>query len=200
MEAEQVEALGVLHSLRSKKKLSAQKRQETHFQGNKGKETWIEGYADRETAVGRQRVQDTEIVIMQHQEHIINVEKPRSTITKPETTFEEVLNATWDSWSNLASSNVEEEGEDEDDDEEDTEVDKQTKDDEPGWVMGTMSKTVQQPVESFLQQQMRLDDLTQPGGGDVADNFRERDMKCRTTQLKVPAVVKPQTDTTAATP
>jgi len=47
---------------------------------------------------------------------------------------------------------------------------------------------------------MKLDELTQLGWGDAADYFRERDMKTMPTELKVPAVVKPQTGTTAATP
>ena len=47
---------------------------------------------------------------------------------------------------------------------------------------------------------MKLDDLTQPGKADAANYFRERDMKDGTTGLRVPAVVKPQMDTTAATP
>ena len=55
-------------------------------------------------------------------------------------------------------------------------------------------------MESFRQKQMRLDELTNPGWGDTADYFRERDMKYRTTESKIPAVVTPQTDTTAATP
>jgi len=48
--------------------------------------------------------------------------------------------------------------------------------------------------------QLRLDELMQLGWGEAAHYFRERDMKYETTELKVPAVVKPQTDTTAATP
>jgi len=47
---------------------------------------------------------------------------------------------------------------------------------------------------------MKLDELTQQGWGDGANYLRERDMKYGTTELKVPAVVKPQIDTTAATP
>ena len=49
--------------------------------------------------------------------------------------------------------------------------------------MGTISKTVQHYMESFRQKQMRLDELTQPGWGDAANDFRERDMKYRTTEL-----------------
>jgi len=53
-----------------------------------------------------------------------------------------MLNPIGDSLSDLASSEDEEDGEDEDDDEEDTELGKLSKDDEPGWVMGTITKTV----------------------------------------------------------
>jgi len=38
----------------------------------------------------------------------------------------------------------------------------------------------------------------QPGWWDVTDCFREKDLKDGTTELKVPAVVKPQTEMTAA--
>jgi len=119
---------------------------------------------------------------------------------KPETMFEHMLNAIRDSLSDLASSKDEEDGEDKDDDEDDTELGKLSEDDEPGWVMATISKTVQHRMESFRQKQMRLDELTQPGWGHMADYFDERDMKYGTTELKVPAVGKPQTDMTAATP
>jgi len=111
-----------------------------------------------------------------------------------------MLNAIGDSLSDLASSKDEEDREDEDDDEEDTWHGKLSEDDEPGWVMGTISKMVQHRMESFRQKQMRVDELTQPGWENAADYFRERDMKYGTTELKVPAVGKPQTDSTVATP
>jgi len=66
--------------------------------------------------------------------------------------------------------------------------------------MGTISKTVQHHMENFRQKQMRLDKLIQLGWGDMDDYCRERDMKYGTTELNVPAVRKPQTDSTAATP
>jgi len=53
-----------------------------------------------------------------------------------------MLNAIGDSLSNLESSDDAEDGDDEDDDEKDTELGKRSKDDEPGWVMGTITKTV----------------------------------------------------------
>jgi hypothetical protein len=123
-----------------------------------------------------------------------------ATAGKPETTFEEMLNAIGDSLSDLASSDDEQDGEDEEDDEEDSELGKLSDDDEPGWVMGTITKTVQHRRESIRQEQMRLDKLTQPGWGDAANYFHERDMRYGTAELKVPAGIKPQIDTTAATP
>jgi hypothetical protein len=131
---------------------------------------------------------------------MVNVEKGRLTTTKCEITFEEMLNAIGDTLSDLSSSEDEEDGEDEDDDEEDTGHGKLSNDDEPGWVMGTISKTVQHRMESFRQTQLRLDELRKLGWADTSDCFRERDMKYRTTELKVPAVGKPQADSTAATP
>ena len=66
--------------------------------------------------------------------------------------------------------------------------------------MGTISNTVQLRMENFRQAQMRCDELTQRGWGDAADNFCERDMQYRMTQLAVSAVVMPETGTTAVTP
>jgi len=200
LEAERVGALGALRSLRSKKNLEAEKRQETHFFSNDEKEKWIKDYVERETAVARNRVQDAETAIMQELNDMTTAENMRAITGKPETTFQEMLNAIGDSLSDLANSDEEQDGEDEEYDEDDTELSKLSDDDEPGWVMGTISKTVQYRLESFRQKQMKLDELTQPGWGDAANYFRERDMNYGTTKLKVPAVVKPQIDTTAATP
>jgi hypothetical protein len=51
LEAEPVRALEALRSIQSKKRLAAEKRQETHFLNNEEKEKWIEDYVERETAV-----------------------------------------------------------------------------------------------------------------------------------------------------
>ena len=197
--AQWVRALGALRSLQSKKKLSAEKRQKTHFEWKEEKEKWSVDYVARETAVAREWIQDAETAIMEEQENMRNVKYIRSTTTKTETTFEEMLNAVGDSLSDLASADVEEDGEDEDD-EEDLERGKLSEDDQPGWVMGTIFITVQHDMGRFWQAQMRLDELTQPELGDAANYFRLKDMKHGTTELKVPAVVKPQIDTTAPTP
>ena len=112
--------------------------------------------------------------------------------------FEEMLVAIRDSLSVLASSDDGEDGEEEDDEE--TEQGNFSEDDEPGWVMDKINKTVQQRMERFRQKQMKLDELTQPGWEDAANYFRERDKKYDTTELRVPAVVQPQTMDDAPAP
>jgi len=87
LEAERVRALGALGSLRSKKKLAAEKTRETHFLSNEKKVQWIEDYVERETAVARKRVEDAETAIKQRQEGMSNVEKAGLTTREPEKTF-----------------------------------------------------------------------------------------------------------------
>jgi hypothetical protein len=111
-----------------------------------------------------------------------------------------MLNAIGDSLSDLASSEAKEDREDEDEDEKDTGHGKRSEDNEPGWVLGTISKSVQHCMESFGPKQLRPDELTQVGWGDAADYFRERDTKYGTTELMILAVGKPQEDSAAATP
>jgi len=111
---------------------------------------------------------------------------------KHETMFEEMLVAIGKSLSDLARSDDGEDGEDEDDKE--TEQGKLSEDDEPGWVMGTITKTVHHCMERFRQKQMKLDELTHPGWEDAADYFREQDMKYGTFALRVPAIIQLQTN------
>jgi hypothetical protein len=114
-----------------------------------------------------------------------------------EKTCEEMMAAIGDSLSDLASSD---DGDDGEDDDEETELGKLSEDDEPGWVMGTISKMVLQRMKSFRQKQMKLDELTQPGWEDAADYFSEQDKKYGTAKLRVPVVVQPQTDDDASAP
>jgi len=174
LEGERVRALGALRSLRSKKKLAAEKRRETHLLSNEEIEKWIEDYVERETAGARKRVEDVEAAVQQEQDDMTHAEIAVLTPRKPEKTFEEMMAAIGDNLSDLASSDDGEDGEDED---EETELGKLSEDDEPGWVMGTISKMVRQRKESFRQKQMKLDELTQPGWEDAADYFHERDRK-----------------------
>jgi hypothetical protein len=137
---------------------------------------------------------------MQELKVMTTAESAGATPRKSETTFEEMLKAIRVSLSDLACSDDEQDGEDEEDDDEDTVLSKLSDDDEPGWVMDRISKTVQHCIESFRQKQMRYDELTQPDWRDSDKKIREGDMKYRTGELKVPARVKRQIDTTTATP
>ena len=85
------------------------------------------------------------------------------TTRKPGRTLEEMLNGIGDGMSDLARSDDEQDVEDQKDNEEETELSKLSDEDESGWVMGTMSKTLQHRKESFRQKQIRLVELTQPG-------------------------------------
>jgi len=139
----------------------AEKRRETHFLSNEEKEKWFEDFVERKTAGARKRVEDAEAAVQQEQDDMMHAELVGLTSRQPQKTFEEMLVAIADSLSDLASSDDGEDGEDEDDEE--TEQGKLSEDDEPGWVMGTITKMVQQRLERFRQKQMKFDELTQPG-------------------------------------
>jgi len=109
-----------------------------------------------------------------------------------------MLNAIEDSLSDLASSDDGENGDDEDDHQEDPVGGNLSEDDEPGWVMGTISKTGQSCMQRFRQMQTNFDESTHPGWGDPANYFCERDKRYGMTELKVLAVVQPQTADDAA--
>jgi len=104
-----------------------------------------------------------------------NVEQAQSTTTKPDTTSEEWLNAIGDSLSDLESSEDEEDREDEVDDGGDTELGKRLEDDEPGWEMGTISKTVQHRMESIGRRRWGLrNSRNRDGGTQPTTSVRER--------------------------
>jgi hypothetical protein len=153
---------------------------------------------ERETAGARKRVEDVEAAVQPEQDDMTQTDIAGVTSREPEKTFEEMLVAIGDSLSDLASSDDGEDGEDEDDEE--TELGNLSEDDEPGWVIGTITKTVQQRMQRFRQKQMKLDESTQPGWEDAADYFREQDKKYGTTELRVLAVVEPQTMDDAPAP
>jgi len=111
-----------------------------------------------------------------------NAKNAALTTTKPETTFEEMLNIIGVSLSDLASSDDQEDGEHNDDHEEDHQLRKFCKVDEPSWVMGSISKVVQHRLEHFRQRQIKLDEMTQPGWGDAANSIRESEKKYSITE------------------
>jgi hypothetical protein len=160
LEVERIRALEALRSLRSKKKLAAEKRRETHFLSNEEKEKWIEDYVERETAGARKRVEDAEAEVQHEQDDMPHAEIVGLTSRESEKTFEEMLVAIGDSVSDLASSNNGEDEEDEDDEE--TEQRNSSEDDEPSGVMGTITKRVQQRMKRFRHKQMKLNEFIQP--------------------------------------
>jgi hypothetical protein len=83
-EIDRVQALGALRSRQSKKKLSVEKRWESHIVSNEEKEEWIADDVAQETAGARERVENAETAIMQEQEAMRNTEKERLTTRKPE--------------------------------------------------------------------------------------------------------------------
>jgi len=165
LEAERVRALEALRSLQSKKKLSAEKRWETHFLSNEEKVKWIEDYVERETTVARQWVQDAEGAIMQELKDMTTAETAGVTTRKPETMFEQMINAIGDSLSDLASSDDEQDGEDEEDHEEHTELGKLSDDDEPGWVMHTISKQYSTAWRVFARSRWSVTNWRNGDGG-----------------------------------
>jgi len=115
--AERIRALGALRSLKSKEKLTAEKRRETHFLSNAEKEKWIEDYVETETAGARKRVEEAEAAVQQGQDDMKQAEIAGLTSREPEKTFEEMLVAIRDSLSDLASSDDGEDRDEEDDEE-----------------------------------------------------------------------------------
>jgi hypothetical protein len=176
--------------LKFKKMLSAESRRETHFLSNEEQEKRNEDYIARETAGARKRIEDAEGAVQQDQDDMKHAEITGLTSREPEPMFEEMLVAIGDTLSDLASSDNGEDVEDEDD--EQSEQGKLSEDDESGWVMGTITKTVHQRMERDRHTQMKLDEFTQLGWKDAADYFLQRDKNYSTSALRVPAVVQLQ--------
>ena len=169
-----------------------------HRLSNEEKGNWIQDDVERSTAEARQPVADAEVATRQQQENTGTAENAELTTREPEKMIEEMMVPIGDSLSDLASSDNGEDGEDEDDEE--TEQGNLSEDDKPAWVMGTISKTVQQRMETYQQKRMKLDELTQPGWWDAAGNFCERDKKHGVSESMVPADLTLQTDDFPAAP
>ena len=81
-------------------------------------------------------------------ENMTTAETVRATTKKSETAFELMLNAIQESISDLASSDNKQDGEDKEDNKEEIQRGTLSDDDEAGWRMGKISKTVQHCMES----------------------------------------------------
>lgn len=102
---------------------------------------------DRETASARNQVEDTEAAFRHLQEYMTNAEKTGLTTRKSKETFREMLNDVKDNLNDLRSVDDVDDGTADHDDEEDTVLVKLSLVDEPSWVRGTISNTVQQCIE-----------------------------------------------------
>jgi hypothetical protein len=66
--------------------------------------------------------------------------------------------------------------------------------------MSTTTEMMQQHIERIRQKQIKLNELMQPGWEDAAHYFPECEKKYGRSELRVPAVVQPQTDNAADLP
>jgi hypothetical protein len=97
-------------------------------------------------------------VVLQEQEEMSHVEIAGLMKRDPEQTFETLMVPLGEILSDRGSSDYGEYGEDEE--VEATEQGKMSKDDEPGWVMGTITRKIQQRTNRFQQKQTNIDELT----------------------------------------
>jgi len=87
----------------------------------------------------------------------------------------EMMFTIWKRLRDIVSSNDADNGKVEDDEE--PVQGQMSENDEPCWVMGTVTNAVQQRLEKYQQKELKLDKLTQPGLEDAADYFGERHKK-----------------------
>jgi hypothetical protein len=113
-----------------------------HFLIHEKKEKWIEDYVETETSGARKRVEDAEAAVQQEQDDMTHAEVTGLMSRASEKTFQEMLVAIGYSLSDLSSSDHGEDGMKQDDEE--TEQGNLSEDDEPGWVMSSITKTVKQ--------------------------------------------------------
>jgi hypothetical protein len=128
---------------------------------NKEKEKWIEDYVERETAEARKLVEGVEATIRQELEDTEAAENVRLMTLEPKKMYAGMGLAIRNSKSDLPSSDDGEDGEHEDTEE--VAQDLLSKDDEHGWMKGTITKIVQLQIDMFWKQQRKLDESTQPG-------------------------------------
>jgi len=192
LEAERVGALRVLRRLEFIKKLGAEKQRETHFSSNEEIEETIEKYVQRETAGARNRVEDPEAAVQHEQDKSKKAKNAGWTNREPDKTCPEMMVCIGDRQSYLASSDHGGDGEDEDDEE--TKLGQLSEDDEPCWVMGTISKMVEQRMERLRWKQKKLEELTEPGWEDATDYFCEIDTMYGTFELRVRPVIEQETN------
>lgn len=142
----------------------------------------------------RNRVENTVTAIKLEPEDMKNAGKTGLTTRKPGTTFRVMLGAIKDSLSDIGTFEDWEDGGDRCEVDDNTEQGKVSEDDKLGWVMVIMSKMVVHQMEHIGQKQMTPDNTMQPGCGDGANFFCERNLKHRRTELMVLPGVQLETE------
>jgi len=188
LEAENVWAIRTLRSFQYKMKIAVEKLCEMHNLSNDKRDKWIEDYVETETAGGRNGVEDAEAAFQKTQENMNHAEAARLTRREPKKTYDEMHFATIDRLCDLASSDS---MEDEDDVDEEIGQGIMSEDDETGWLMGTITTTIQQCMARFRQKKIMLHKLTWPGWEDAADYVRVQDTIYGSSTLRIQAVIQP---------
>jgi len=194
LDSERVRVLGALRSMRSKGNLAAETWQELQFLSNNEKGNCMADCMDWVTTVTRNRVENTVTAIKLEPEDMKNAGKTGLTTRKPGTTFRVMLGAIKDSLSDIGTFEDWEDGGDRCEVDDNTEQGKVSEDDKLGWVMVIMSKMVVHQMEHIGQKQMTPDNTMQPGCGDGANFFCERNLKHRRTELMVLPGVQLETE------
>jgi hypothetical protein len=115
LQAKTVRVLVVLPSCRSKKKLAAVIREETHFLSNEENEERNEDDVESETTGVGKHVEDADAAIRQEQQGTEAAGNAGVMTREPQKTFREMIVAIGDSLSHIASCNYDEDGDDEND-------------------------------------------------------------------------------------
>jgi len=116
----------------------------------------------------------------------------------PEMSFEETMVAIRDNLNNLASSDY---GADEEDEyDEETAKVKLSEDTEPSWVIGQITKPVQQRMRRLRLEQIKLNELKEPGSEYTVNHICENDKMYVTHQMRELALIPLQTDDDDASP
>jgi hypothetical protein len=117
---------------------------------------------DQETTLARNQVGDIEAAFMQLQEYMTNAEKAGLTTRKYKKALQTMMNDIEDNQNNLWSVDDVDGRTADDDGEADTELVKLSLVDEPSWVRGTISNTVQQVIKISWKKTIMLHKLAQP--------------------------------------
>jgi hypothetical protein len=115
------------------------------------------------------------------------IKSPAAGTTKM--TFEVMMEAIRDSVDDVTTSDEEDDHYDNISDGQDYDDAKLSDDDAPGWVVGTINKSVQERLETVPMKRIKLQELTTLAWAEAEADFTIRNRKYGTTKLKILTVV-----------